>query len=78
MPTLSVGRQPSVSIPGLGRIRDLSKLSQKRITKAVREKLRESYSTDEVEVSCTAVFNGTSWTGSCKIDEVPYPYRVTR
>ena len=75
MPTLIVANR-SFPIPGLGRHQDFSRLSEKRVTKAVRGKLREHFRA--IEVSCSAVLVGASWTGDCRIETVRYRYRVVR
>ena len=63
-------------IPGLGKIRVLEQLSEKRITKAVREELRSKYGEPKVEVSCTALFHDGHWRGCCEIDGRLYEYSV--
>ncbi len=75
MPTLVVAKQ-SLSIPGLGKHQEFSRLSEKRVTKAVRGKLREHF--PKVKVSCAASLVGEIWTGECRIEDVPCPYRVVR
>ena len=75
MPTLVVANR-SFSIPGLGKHQEFSRLSEKRVTKAVRAMLREHFQT--IEVSCSASLVGAMWTGECLIEDVPYPYRVVR
>ena len=75
MPTLIVANR-SFQIPGLGRHQEFATLCEKRVTKAVRGKLREHFQT--IEVSCSASLVGAMWTGECRIEDVPYPYRVVR
>jgi hypothetical protein len=66
-------------IPSLGLRAALHELSQKRITKAVREALRREYGLDNVEVSCTATLSqGRIWTGKCHINGIEYSYRLMR
>ena len=61
---------------GLGKIKAFPQLSEKRITKAVREELRRKYGESRVEVSCTALFHEGCWRGRCEIDGSKYEYRV--
>jgi hypothetical protein len=76
VPVLKVQNGYSVVISGLGKIRAFSQLSEKRITKAVREALRGKYGESSVEVSCTALFHGGSWRGRCEIDGREHEYYV--
>jgi hypothetical protein len=64
------------SLPGLGRNRSIRSLSQKRITKAVREQLCEQYGLPNVEVSCTAKLASDGWHGSCKIYQADFDYKI--
>ena len=75
MPTLIVANQ-SFLIPGLGRHQEFALLSEKRVTKAVRAKLREHFRS--VEVSCSAVLVRAEWKGNCRLEDVQWPYRVVR
>lgn len=68
----------AIDISGLARNKALDTLSQKRITKAVREMLRAKYGFDNVEVSCTAVLKQGMWTGDCWINGEQCLYRVMR
>lgn len=65
-----------MEISGLGSHRPFRELSQKRITKAVREALREQYGSDKVEVSCSATCNGGIWAGKCRVNGTSYSYQV--
>jgi GTP cyclohydrolase I len=65
-----------LSIPGLGSHRPFRKLSQKRITKAVREALRKEYGSENVEVSCSATHYQGIWKGTCRIGRTCYSYRL--
>ena len=78
MARLVVMNTKAIDIPGLARHRAFDKLSQKRITKAVRDTLRAKYGTDNVEVSCTAVWKQGMWTGDCWINGEKCLYRVMR
>jgi hypothetical protein len=52
-------------------------LTEKRVSKAVRQVLREKYGCDLVEVSCSAEFVGGLWKGSCLIDGHRFDYRIS-
>ena len=56
MPILEVDNGFRKDIPELGKIKPFSSLSPKRITKCVRETLREEYGVAEVIVECFAEF----------------------
>ena len=73
MPTLIVADQ-SFLIPGLGKNQEFARLSEKRVTKAVRAKLREHF--QDVQVSCSAILAGAEWIGECRLEHVPHRYRV--
>lgn len=77
MPLLTINNGFTCQLPTLGRIVPFGSLSEKRITKAVRERLRQRYGESNVEVSCTAKFDGTGWNGACVIDGQPFRYRIT-
>jgi hypothetical protein len=72
MPGLQVQNGYSAAIAGLGKITAFAQLSEKRITKAVREDLRKKYGEPRVEVSCTALFRDGCWRGHCEIDGHQY------
>lgn len=76
MTRLKISNGLSVDLPGLGKITHFPDLSQKRITKCVREMLRNTYGIDKVEVSCTAYFNDSLWKGLCKIHGHPYKFEI--
>jgi len=63
-------------LPGLGKIKLISKLGEKRITKAVRKKLRSEYGILNVIVSCKADFFDKTWHGRCTINDVGYKYEI--
>jgi hypothetical protein len=67
MITLLVGNGYQTSLPRLGKIRGVLNLSQKRVTKAVREELRRQYGLPYITVSCAAALAVDGWRGSCKI-----------
>ena len=76
MPTLTVGNGFTTTIPGLGRNQNFPNLSEKRITRAVRDALREQYGDGRVEVSCSAAFEKGEWVGACEIAGQPQSYSV--
>jgi hypothetical protein len=76
IPIMSVGNGYQVEMHGLGKNVPLCDLSEKRITKAVREKLRSEYGHDNVTVSCSADFTNGVWTGTCSINEKSYQYEI--
>ena len=76
MPTLSVGNGFTTPLDGLGRNQNFPNLSEKRVTKAVREALRNQYGDDRVAVSCDATFERGEWVGACEIDSAAHAYRV--
>ena len=58
------------------RRQDFSRLSEKRVTKAVRAQLREYF--PRVKVSCAASSVGAMWTGECRTEDLPCRDRVVR
>ena len=77
IPIMSVDNGYQAKMHGLGRNKPLRNLSKKRITMAVREKLRNQYRHKNVTVSCSADFKKGIWTGKCTINENSYPYKIT-
>ena len=77
MSTLKVSNGYRVILPKLGKIRDLGSLSEKRITKTVRDELRRWYGPENVEVSCDATFHAGRWRGRCKIWAERFNYTVS-
>ena len=74
MPVLTVANGFSGQLPGLGKITPLGALSEKRITKAVRQSLRDQYGFPAVEVSCDADMPDGVWHGTCRIDGAHFRY----
>ena len=64
-------------MPGLGKMRPLLSLSEKRVTKAVRDELRKRYGFDETEVACDAACFSNEWRGKCRIGGEPLTYTVS-
>jgi hypothetical protein len=54
----------------------LHKVSQRKITSAVREALRKEYGSDRVKVSLATLYRGQMWTGKCRVDGKVFLYRV--
>jgi len=77
IPILSVHNGYRAEMHGLGRNKSLRNLSEKRITKAVREKLRSRYGHNNVTVSCSANFRKNKWIGNCSINKKSYQYEIT-
>ncbi len=75
MPVLTVTNGFSGQLPGLGKITPFRALSEKRVTKAVRQRLRDEYGPG-VEVSCQADVRDGVWQGTCWINGVQFRYRV--
>lgn len=76
MSTLTISNGYRVPPLGLGRNRAIQNLSQKRITKAVREELRRHYGLSNVEVCCAAKLTSDGWGGSCKIYHEEFTYKI--
>ena len=77
MNTLKVSNGYGVILPNLGKTRDLPSLSERRITKTVRDELRKWYGPENVEVSCDATFHEGRWRGRCKIWAERFDYTVS-
>ena len=79
MPTLYVANGYFSELSGLGKKKEFSDLSVKRITKAVREHLRKVFGEERpITVSCSATFNGTAncWEGTCRLHDAPQSYSI--
>jgi hypothetical protein len=77
MPTLILENGRKYAIPGLGKIIPFLKLSEKRLTRAVRDCLRETFGTQSVSVVCEATLTASAeWAGQCKIEGHKFSYRV--
>jgi len=76
MPTLIVTNGFTEDLPGLGKITPFLALSEKRVTKAVRECLRHQYGFSAVEVSCEAHVEKNEWQGWCHISGEKWKYCV--
>jgi hypothetical protein len=68
MPSLRLSDGRTYGLRGLGKNKSLSTLSEKRITKAARKRLRAEFGDDKVEVSCFAVIiDDDRWQGRCTV-----------
>lgn len=76
MPSLLVGGR-RLELRGLAKNKPLADLSQKRITKAARDRLRTAYGRERIVCSCEAniVVDGV-WQGRCKIKGQGYIYTI--
>ncbi len=77
MTTLTVSNGYQASLPGVGKIRGLRNLTEKRVTKAVREELRRWYGFDDIEVTCEAALTAHGWEGRCKIHGEPLRFKLS-
>ena len=69
MPQFEVSNGFRRSLPRLGQNRPFAKLTQKRISRCVREEaLRPHYGSNNVNVTCLPRFDGKYWTGKCEIN----------
>lgn len=66
----------SANLNGLGKNKPLPDLSQKRVTKCVRDALRKAYSSSAITVTCYASFFGGYWNGKCEINGSSHNYRI--
>jgi hypothetical protein len=77
MPQLSVFNGYKQTLSGLGKYQAFKTLSEKRITKCVREALRRRFGFAVVTVSCAAKFDGREWKGEYTLAGKPLGYRIT-
>lgn len=77
MNTLTVAKGHQAALRGLGIIRGLRNLSEKTVTKAVRDHLRKHDVSLKVEVSCTATPNASEWSGLCGIQGQRLDWRIS-
>ena len=76
MPKLEVDNGFCKCIPSLGKVKPFPKLSQKTVTKCVRETPRGKYGDVETRVECHAEFKGGIWMGNCGIQGEPHIYKI--
>jgi hypothetical protein len=77
MRTLTVNGS-ALDMPGLGARGNYPNLSEKRITKAVRDRLRQEHEPHtKVIVSCEAKQTGNTWEGQCWLDSVEHTWRLS-
>lgn len=77
MNTLTVTDGYVSDLPGLGKIRELKCLSEKRITGAVRANLRLKYGDENVHVTCKPEPISNGWRGGCTINGKHFGYTVS-
>ena len=77
MASLKVSNGYEQSLAGLGKIRQFERLSEKRITKCVREALRRQHRINGVKVSCSAHFLNSRWHGVCWIGGQEFNYIIS-
>ena len=67
----------ALDMPGLGARGSYPNLSEKRITKAVRNRLRQEHEPDtKVVVSCEAKQMGNTWEGQCWLDGAEHTWKL--
>jgi hypothetical protein len=76
MAALHLSNGTTIQLPGLGKTKPVSKLSEKRITRAVRDALRKQLPNVAVRVSCSASYSGNTWAGQWWRVGVPSRYTV--
>lgn len=76
MVTLIVPNLVHVKIQGLGRRVLFSHISEKRVTRSVRDALRIKFGEGAVVVSCSAIYRDQVWVGSCSIHNVEHQYTL--
>ena len=72
------GKGYLIPLLGLGKIQAFANLSQKRVTRAVREALRARYGEKNVEVSCAARFADGCWEGKCTVQGQNLAYQISK
>jgi hypothetical protein len=77
MSTSKVSNGMVQSLSSLGKIREFEMLSEKRITKCIREALRLKYGNLVVRVSCSAEFRDSRWYGVCWIEGEKLNYTIS-
>ncbi len=76
MATISVSNGYQSSLIGLGAVRQLLKLSEKRITTVVRKTLRKHYGPENVEVCSQAELVSNRWRGECTVHGESLVYEI--
>jgi len=76
MPILFVDNGFSTELSGLAKIQKFSKLSQKRITRKIREVLWKEYGEENSKVTCDATYSNGIWKGKCKIYGTEYNFEI--
>jgi len=76
MAVLIVQNGYSSKLTGLGKIKPIYELSEKRISTAVRNNLRLEYGKINVKVPCNPSLLKGTWNGKCTIKGVEYNYEI--
>jgi len=76
MAVISVSNGYQSSLIGLGVVRQLLELSEKRITIVARKTLRKHYGPENVEVSCQAELVRNRWRGQCTVHNESLVYEI--
>jgi len=66
----------SFNLKGLASRKKIDSLSQKRVTRKVREVLRRQFGEDNVQVSCGATYQNNRWIGKCVINNKTYQWEI--
>lgn len=77
MTRLTVTNGYQAAMPEVGKVRGLRNVSEKRVTKAVREKLQRWYGDEAIEVACGATRSPDGWQGHCKIHGEDFEYKLS-
>ncbi len=76
MAVISVSNGYQSSLIGLGTVRSLLELSEKRITTVARKTLRKHYGPENVEVSGEAELVKNKWRGQCTVHGESLVYEI--
>jgi hypothetical protein len=78
MPQFHASNGYSKPLPGLGKNKPFPDLSQKCVSRCVREEaLRRRYGEHNVEVTCLPKYDGTYWRGECEINGEPERFWIS-
>jgi hypothetical protein len=68
MPEFHMANGFKKPLPSLGKNTPFSKLSEKRVSRCVREEALRPHYKNVRNVTCIPRFDGTCWRGECEID----------
>jgi hypothetical protein len=77
MPILSVSNGYTSNIYGFGQRIPFLELSERWVTKKVKDQLRRAYGVKNIKVSSLASYINTTWQGECVINGIRYKYTIT-